>query len=202
MIETLMSYDYIEWIALLAGIAYAVFSAFNKSICWVFGIISCLGIAYKDFTDWGLYFDGALQIIYVFMGFMGLYHWVKKHEQSHLKIHYLPIKSHLNAMVLFSLLAIVLAFLVKAIFNPNFAMIDSFTTMFSIWATWLLVNRIYENWIYWIIIDVVYVYIYYRSGGDLISALYVLYTLTAISGLFLWRRLKYKQVDVKEYGHH
>lgn len=197
-----MSYDYIEWVALITGIVYAVFSALNKPICWVFGIISCLAIAYKDFTDWGLFFDGVLQTVYILMGFLGLYHWLKKHEQPHLSIHHLPFRSHLSAVLLFSLLSVVLAFIVKTLFNPNFAMIDSFTTLFSLWATWLLVNRIYENWVYWIIIDVIYVYIYYCSGGNLVAVLYVLYTLTAISGLLLWRRLKQKHIEVKEFGHH
>lgn len=190
MIDTLLSYDWIEWSALLFGILYAIFSALNKPVCWVFGMISCALIAIKDFTDYGLLFDGYLQLVYVYMGIVGLYRWINPKKEISLPIRNMSWWAHINGILLCLFLGVVMGFMVASVFNPRYAIIDAITTISSIWATWLLVNRIYENWIYWIIIDIIYVWIFYRSGAELIAILYVIYTITAISGLILWSKFR------------
>ena len=189
ILETLSSYTAIDWTVLLTGLIYAYFSMMNKPICWVFGIISCALICYQDIVTYNLYFDAILQAFYVIMGFFGLYRWFsRKTEEGSPLVITMPLLSHANAMLLGFLSALVLVFIVNFIFNPAFALLDSLTTLFSFWATWLLINRVYENWIYWIFINILYIYIYYAQGADLFSALYVIYLLTAIGGLFSWRR--------------
>lgn len=189
IITELSSYDIYEWVILVAGLFYAFFSVLNKPICWVFGIISCAVLSYKDFSDYFLYFDGILQIFYVLLGVSGLYRWlVLKTAEGAPKIFNLPILSHFNALLLGGVFSVVLVFIMQFFFNPAFAYLDSVTTVFSIWATWLLVNRVYENWYYWLIINLTYIYIYYMQGGTLVSVLYVVYFLTAVSGLIFWRK--------------
>lgn len=185
----LSKYDYIEWIILISGLIYAYLGMLNKPICWVFGILSCALLCYKDFTQYNLYFDGILQIFYVLMGLYGLYKWLRMQtDEGDPKVFTLKLLSHLNALILGSLLAVTLVFIMQFFFNPAFVLIDSATTVFSLWATWLLANRVYENWFYWIIIDVVYIYIYFKQGADLVSVLYFFYLLSAIGGLIAWRK--------------
>ena len=66
--------------------------------------------------------------------------------------------------------------------------IDSFTTCFSIIATFLVVKKILENWIYWIIIDLVSIYIYFSRDLHLTSLLFLVYTVIAIIGYFNWKK--------------
>lgn len=180
-------YDWIDWTILITGLLYAIFSVLNNPICWVFGIISCGFLAWKDYTQYQLFFDSGLQIIYVYLGIVGLYRWIKSKKDNGIpRIETLPLISHLNAIVFGLMSSLVLVFIVQFFVNPAFAFLDSITTVFSIWATWLLVNRIYENWIYWLFINLAYIYIFYMQGGTLVSILYIVYFLTSISGLITW----------------
>jgi nicotinamide mononucleotide transporter len=62
--------------------------------------------------------------------------------------------------------------------------LDAFTTVFSIIATWIMVNYVHENWLYWIVIDTVSIWLYAKRKLYLGSALFVLYLLMAIDGYF------------------
>lgn len=60
--------------------------------------------------------------------------------------------------------------------------LDAFTTVFSLIATWLMVNFIHENWLYWIIIDAVAIFLYYQRQLYFGAALFVIYLVMAIDG--------------------
>lgn len=169
----------------------------NKSSCWIFGIISCGLLAFKDFTAYNLIFDGFLQVFYVILGIVGLYKWkYASIKEGNPIIFSLPLISHFNAWLLGFLTSFVLVFLINFFFNPAFALLDSITTVFSLWATWLLINRVYENWFYWILINIVYIGLYYSQGGVLVSVLYVFYLLAAIGGIYLWNK---PRIEAKRY---
>ena len=195
IVSELGTYDLLNWLALITGIFYGFLSMLNKPLCWVFGVISCSIIAFKDFTSYHLYFDGVLQIIYVILGLIGLLNWtLKRGGAGTPKIISLPWVSHLNAWLLGLLTSIVLVFSVQFFVNPAFAYLDSITTVFSVWATWLLIHRIYEHWLYWIVINALYIWIFYKSGADLFAVLYVFYLIIAIGGLFIWRKIQSKEI--------
>lgn len=188
ILETLSSYSIIDWTVLVTGLIYAYFSMLNNPICWVFGIISCSLFAYQDFSQYNLIFDGVLQIFYALMGVLGLYRWIfRKTEEGNPLVINLPILSHINALLLGFLITIVSVFIINFLYNPSFAFLDCMTTVFSLWATWLLINRVYENWVYWIIINILYIYIYSSQKADLFAVLYAVYLLTAIGGLWRWK---------------
>ena len=67
-------------------------------------------------------------------------------------------------------------------------LLDSFTTIFSFIATWMTARRVLENWIYWIAIDGLSVYLYYSRGLDVYSLLSFVYTGMAIYGYFNWKK--------------
>lgn len=62
--------------------------------------------------------------------------------------------------------------------------LDAFTTVFSLIATWLMLAYIHENWIYWIVIDFVAIYLYALRKMYISSLLFVLYLIMAIDGYF------------------
>ncbi len=191
IIDSLTAYTFIDWVVLVTGLIYAALSMLNRPSCWIFGIISCACLAYQDFTTYNLLFDGILQIFYVLMGALGLYRWFnRKTNEGNPMVISLPLLSHVNALLLGFLSTLVLVFLINFIFNPSFIFLDCLTTIFSFWATWLLVNRVYDNWYYWVIINMLYVYIYFSQGADLFAVLYVVYLATALGGLFLWKHDK------------
>jgi nicotinamide mononucleotide transporter len=66
--------------------------------------------------------------------------------------------------------------------------IDSFTTVFSVIATFMLTKKILENWLYWVVIDIVSVYLYFSRELHLTSLLFILYSIIAIFGYLSWLR--------------
>jgi nicotinamide mononucleotide transporter len=67
-------------------------------------------------------------------------------------------------------------------------MIDAITTMASFVAMWLLSRKRVESWIYWIVIDVVAIWLYYIKDVKFLSLLYVILLGIAINGWLTWRR--------------
>ncbi|MGB0450031.1 MAG: nicotinamide riboside transporter PnuC, partial [Porticoccaceae bacterium] len=70
--------------------------------------------------------------------------------------------------------------------------IDSFTTWSSVVATWMVARKIIENWLYWLGIDVVSIFLYLERGLYQTAGLYTLYIILAVVGYILWTK-KYRE---------
>ncbi len=188
IIETVGAQDIFEWIGLLSGIIYVLLAARENPHCWWFGILSCGMIAFKDLTEYKLFADAALQFFYIIVGIWGLYMWFRRDEEvPELQISIWPIKKHLIIVVSGLLCTIPLGLLLNTYTDAVFSYIDTFTTIFSIVATIMLVYKVLENWIYWIIVDLVYIFLYYQRGGYLFAILLLIYAMIAVYGYLNWR---------------
>ena len=79
---------------------------------------------------------------------------------------------------------VVLGVILKKNTDAMLPFLDAFTTVFSLAATWLMINMIHMNWLYWIVIDSVSIYLYAKRGLKLSSVLFLLYLLLALDGYF------------------
>ena len=79
---------------------------------------------------------------------------------------------------------VVLGVILRKTTDAMLPFLDAFTTVFSLAATWLMINMIHENWLYWIVIDTVSIYLYAKRGLKLSSVLFLLYLLLALDGYF------------------
>lgn len=181
-----MSMSIFQILATVFGILYISLAAKNKAICFLFGAISCSFWAYESFYNLNLKFDALLQTFYVIMSFYGAYHWMNGDKEKGGKIKTLSITQN----ILFVLLGLVVSFLSAKIalqyFDLKFAYLDALTTGFSIIATFLLARRYFENWVYWLIINPVYLYIYLKSDATLFAGMSALYLAMAIVGIVNW----------------
>ena len=71
-------------------------------------------------------------------------------------------------------------------------LLDSFTTVFSVFATIMVVKKVLENWLYFIAVDIASIYLYYSRDLDQTAILFMVYTLIAIFGYFNWIKLTKK----------
>jgi len=71
--------------------------------------------------------------------------------------------------------------------------IDSLTTWFAIWATYLVAQKVLENWWYWLLIDLASIFIYWSRDLKLTSALFAIYFIMIPIGLFSWTKSMHKQ---------
>jgi len=66
--------------------------------------------------------------------------------------------------------------------------LDSFTTWASVVTTYMVTKKVLENWLYWIVIDSLSIFLYLDRGLHLTALLFVGYTVIAIFGFYQWRQ--------------
>ncbi len=183
------NWSIIESIAVLFSVLYVILAAKENILCWWAATISVILYIYICFST-QLYAETGLQVFYLFMAFYGYYNWNKK-EQS-LQIIEWNISTHLIILILGSILTFLMGFYFTTYTNAKMPIVDSFTTVFSIFSTYLVAKKILGNWLYWIVIDAVSVYLYFSRGLHLTSLLFMTYTIIAIFGYFNWLRMMQK----------
>jgi nicotinamide mononucleotide transporter len=120
------------------------------------------------------------------MAFYGYYNWTKK-EQS-LQISEWSISKHFFILATGAVLVFLMGFYFATYTNAKMPIVDSFTTVFSVFATYMVAKKILGNWLYWIVIDVVSIYLYFSRDLHLTSLLFIAYTIIAIFGYFSWMK--------------
>ncbi len=96
------------------------------------------------------------------------------------------LPTHLVLIVLTSLFSICLGFLLEEYSHAKMAYLDSFTTCFAVVTTYLFTQKVLENWLYWVVIDLASIYLYIEMGYLPTAALFVVYTVLAIQGYRIW----------------
>ena len=188
LLDQLAKQDAIEWFGLITGIIYVILAVYEKPSCWIFGILSSIAIAWKSFVDYKLIADGFLQVFYVIIGIIGIWNWINGRVGQHEKpITESPIVFHLIAISFCLLVSIPLSSILIQYAGAKYGFPDTVISLLSIWATILLVQKDVHNWIYWVILDIMLMWLYYISGGYLFALLLLIYTLIAIVGFIQWR---------------
>ncbi len=178
-----------EWIVFLTGLIYVYLAARNNPWCWVWGIISCALLAYISLTQYLLYADAVLQMIYVMMGIWGLIRWKSGTKDLNRPIRSLSLYAHIYIGIVAIPLAIFSGYILHQYSAAFAGFVDSMTTIFGIIATGMLIYKIKENWLYWIVIDLVMVILYLLRGGCLAALLYLVFAGMAIYGWKSWSKI-------------
>ena len=173
----------VECTAVIFSILYVILAAKENILCWWAAGISVTLYIYICFSA-QLYAETGLQIFYLFMTFYGHYNWNKK-EQS-LQISEWSISKHLFILIVGAIFTFLIGFYFTTYTNAKMPIIDSFTTVFAVLATYMVIKKILGNWLYWIVVDTVSVYLYFNRDLHLTSLLFIAYTIIAIFGYFSW----------------
>jgi nicotinamide mononucleotide transporter len=72
--------------------------------------------------------------------------------------------------------------------------LDSFTTWASILTTYMVAKKILENWIYWLVIDSLSIFLYLQRDLYLYSLLFLIYLVIVVFGYLNWRGHYRKQL--------
>lgn len=181
---------FIEIIAVVFGLTYVLLAARNNIWCWFFGVVGSLISIILFFHFFNLVAESMLYLYYVGTGIYGWLNWSKMQEKKEFIIVTKPLKIHL-LLVSFGLISTyVLSLFIQELFaEASYPLLDSFTTVFSIITTILVVKKWMENWLYWIVINTVTVYLYFSKGINYYGLLTIFYVAMSIYGYFNWRKL-------------
>ena len=174
----------IESIAVLFSILYVVLAVKENIWCWGAALISVSLYIYICFSA-QLYPETGLQVFYFIMAIIGYYMWNKENKEEIKE--WSEIK-HLLIILSGAILTFFMGFYFSTYTNSQMPIIDSFTTVFSIIATYMVIKKVLGNWLYWIVIDAVSVYLYFNRDLHLTSLLFIAYTIIAIFGYFSWMK--------------
>ncbi len=184
----------LEIVAVIFGVLYTVLMAQNKISCWIFGIIGSLLSVYLFIEYAKLYAEAVLYVFYVFAGVYGWVQW--KNQKAIEEVYQQKIATHIKLISGGIIVSILLYFGLSYFFQEaEKPLIDSFTTVFSFIATYLMAKKWIENWYYWLIIDAVSTYLYYTRELEIYALLMLVYTILVVYGYWQWKKLKVVKVE-------
>lgn len=181
-------------ISALTGVWCVIFTGKGKRSSFIFGTINVLFYAYVSLQA-KYYGEVMLNILYYLpMNFVGWYMWSKHMNDENgevKKARLLPKKG----MIIYSLtaIAIVIYGFVLKLLGGNLPYVDSMSTVVSVTAQILSVRRLTEQWVLWIIVNVVSVVMWgvnFAQGGENIAtlAMWSIYLFNAILMFVRWNR--------------
>ncbi len=149
------------------------------------------------FSQSRLFGDAALQIVYIALGIQGWYQWLRGGaNRTSLKISKISIRLFLIVCAVIPFATWGLVILLRAISGAA-PVPDALTTVLSLAAQFLLNRKVLENWWFWIVADVIYIYLYLIRGLHLTAVLYGIFLCLCIAGFLTWRRSE-KQAEGAE----
>jgi nicotinamide mononucleotide transporter len=181
----------LESIAVLFSILYVVLVARENIWCWAAAIIS-VGLYIFICFEAKLYAETGLQFFYLIMAVIGYLFWKKNPNKKQLNIKELSIGNHALILFVGIVFTLILGYILTIHTQAKLPLLDSFTTVFSIIATFMVIKKILENWLYFIAIDLVSIYLYNSRDLQQSAMLFVLYTTIACIGYYNWIRLMEK----------
>ena len=155
---------------------------------WLFAIVSSAMYAVV-FYGARLYGDMALQGVFIGVSTWGWYQWLFGGEQhTPLKVSWLDRTGWVAGLLAWGAGFALLAWFLRSYTNTDVPHIDGFLTAGSLVGQVLVARKKIENWLVWIVVDVLYVGLYVYKGLMLTAILYFVFILMAAAGFYAWRR--------------
>jgi nicotinamide mononucleotide transporter len=187
---------FLEITAVVFGISSVIFSKKNNFLVFPTGMISTSIFVYL-LIKWELLGDTLINAYYFFMSIYGWQIWVKKKNNTNL----IPLshtnKSEKKTMTILFITSLVSVYLIYIYFNKWnswTAYVDTLTTAIFFTGMWLMANRKIENWIFWIIGDIISVPLYFYKGLAFTAFQYIIFTIIAIWGYKAWQKEIQKKI--------
>jgi nicotinamide mononucleotide transporter len=188
LLEQARAYSLPEIVAVLAAIAYLLLAIRQNIWCWLFAAVST-AIYIGIFIAAKLYMESLLNVFYFVMAIYGWYVWTTGRSDGHARpVVIWPLRTHAIAITGIVVVSAISGFLLKTGTDAALPYIDSLTTWFAIWGTFLVARKVLENWWYWLVIDIASVFIYWSRDLELTSVLFIVYVILIPFGLVSWTK--------------
>lgn len=160
---------------------------------WLVGIIMPALDIYLYFSH-GLYGDAGMATYYTVAGIYGFAVWKygKKRgqkEDEEMPITHMPRRLYLPTLLAFLAIWAATYYVLVTWTNSTVPLQDAFTNALSFVGLWALAQKYVEQWIFWIVVDVVCTYLYIVKGIPFKALLYGLYVVIAVMGYFKWKKM-------------
>lgn len=183
--------NWLEIFTLVTGLLFLVLEIRQSNWMWAVQILTgttSVILFYKQ----GLYASMALNVYYIASAVWGVISWRRDSASGEIASGSIHLrKVTVKVIVVSVFLQIVgtalLLWGLKLLGDPMSGL-DAGITVLSLIATWWLVRTYKEQWLLWILADLLYVVMCYAQGMYFMSGLYAFYTLSAVYGFIHWRK--------------
>ena len=195
---------FLEIVAAFFGLLSVFFSV--KRNIWVYptGIISTTIYVYILF-NFGLLGDMLINVYYSIMSIYGWISWNKSTENQIISVDFAKKKDWLVGLNLFamSFVAVYGVYYFKPFIDNHFSMnsvslgfqqldwanwLDIFTTSLFLIGMWFMAKRKVENWLFWIVGDLICIPMMLYKGLGITSLQYLVFTIMGVMGYQKWRK--------------
>ena len=190
ILENFINFNWIgiETLAVILAIIYLFLAIKENSLCWYFVFLSA-AIYIWIFINSSLYMASLLNVYYALMSIYGLYQWRKGGDKKlGLPIKSLSSSHHTFIFISVISLSLIIGYFLESYTDSKLPYLDSFAALSSIVTTIMVARKILENWLYWIAIDAVSIYLYLNQNLYQTAILFVLYMILSIMGYYEWRK--------------
>lgn len=178
----------LELLSFILSVMTVVLNIRQIHWAWLFSILSS-GLYTSVFFEARLYGDMGLQWVFIIVSVWGWFLWWRGIDgSSQLPVSALASRERVVALIAWGLGFIALAWFLKKFTDTDVPVADGFLTAGSLLGQVLLSRKKIENWLIWIIVDVLYVGLYLYKNLMLTAALYAVFVIMAIMGLRAWSK--------------
>jgi len=185
-----MSFDWVnlETLAVALGLSYLLLAMRENSLCWYCAFFSTAIYVYI-FGDVSLYMESVLNVYYMGMAVYGWLQWQKGGaNHSGIEIVRWTAKHHIICILVILIASVISGYLLSVNTDARLPYLDSFTTWASVLTTVLVARKVLENWLYWIVINSVSIYLYIDRDLDQTAAMFTLYLVLSVLGYVAWKK--------------
>ena len=188
IINGFLALSYWEILATILGIAYVILAAKESFWCWPAAFISTL-IYTVLFWEGQLPMQAILNFYYMGMAIYGYQLWHKKAAQEDaFRVTKLSLSKHLIYLFVASALSLIIGYYLAEYTSTKLPYLDAAVMIFSVINTYLMAQKILENWIYWLVIDAAAIYLYWQTGFYVTIIMFGLYLVLAVYGYLEWNK--------------
>ena len=174
-----------DWIALITGVLGVLLTIFESIWCWPAALFSVI-ISGITFYNQRLFGDFSLQIFYLVSGVYGWFYWNKK-KSTNFSISKLPSKYIVPIICSILIQSVVYYYLLKH-FKSDQILFDSILTSCSFTCTFMMTKKWIENWLFWVLIDFAYIFLYLIKDLPAYALLYGFFSIMALYGYYSWKK--------------
>jgi nicotinamide mononucleotide transporter len=189
LLDNLRKTSAVEWAAVAAGLIYIVLIIRRNRWGWLAGGISSLLFVVVCARS-KLPMQALLQASYVAGAIYGWCSWAPDSKPRQVSLW--TLRGHLLVLALCILVSLGLRQLL--VDESAFPFMDSLVACIGLFATWLVARVYLENWVYWIIIDAISVYLYLAQDLMVTAGLFAIYMVMAATGLRSWAKIRTAQL--------
>jgi nicotinamide mononucleotide transporter len=190
-----MTLDWLDILTTILGLIYIWLEYRAHIALWVIGIVMpALDVVL--YWQHGLYGDAGMACYYTLAAVYGLMVWKFKKTRTKkepLPIIHMPVRQYLPVTVFFFVAWGVIYYILIRWTNSTVPVLDSFTNALSFVGLWALARKYVEQWLFWMVVDVVCTILYIQKGIPFKAGLYGLYVIIAFAGYLKWNSLAKKQ---------